>query len=479
MPLPKDSADDILSSVLTQGELAEISTRKMRAELPPEATRWSKNELAEFSTKKVNSVFPPLSSGGQSATVQPVLAKSAHPARESWLRWYSALKKILPVYVAVHLAMFAISCLAFLYINHDFASKIMPVSTLWTQWRHWDTGHYVQIALHGYVKLQDMAFFPLYPALERAGMAVIGDPYIAGLIISNLAALVMFTALYRLVERDFGVERAFYTVLYLAIFPTAFFFNIGYTEATFLCFSTLTFYHIRQGRWWFAALFGFLACLTRPDGMFLAIPFCYEYLRRKWPSEATSLRAFLVRKRIFAFVKAMRFDILICLCIPAGILCVMAYGRVQFGDALAFVHAHSAWGRFMAIPGYNMAKAAWAMYKHGLLSFETMRTSIDLGTDLLLGTLILLSFIGRWRLPPRLWAYGLYALAIYMYLQLFTKSGSFPLESMSRFLLELFPAFIILSAIRRNRLLHLSYFILSLALFFFLASQYATGHWVL
>src|SRR6185312_6848138 len=144
MLLPPDSANDRYSSSLTQGELAEISTRKMRAELPPEATRWSKNELAEFSTKKVNSVLP-VSSGGQG--VQPVLAPSAHPTREGWLRWYSALKKILPVYVAVHIAMLAISCLAFLYNNPDFASRIMPVSTLWTQWQHWDTGHYVQIAL--------------------------------------------------------------------------------------------------------------------------------------------------------------------------------------------------------------------------------------------------------------------------------------------------------------------------------------------
>jgi hypothetical protein len=479
LPLPQDSAGDIYSSALTQGELAEISTRKMRAALPPEATRWSKHEMAEMATHKVSAVLSPLPDVEKSAVLAPVLNKPAHPLRAMGGRWYSALKKILPVYVAIHLGMLAISALSFLYVNHDFASIRMPVATLWTQWRHWDTGYYVQIALHGYIIKRYMAFFPLYPLLERAGMALIGDPYVSGLIISNLAQLVMFTVLYRLLERDFGVERAFHSVLYFALFPTAFFFSIGYTEATFLCFSTLTFYQLRRERWSLAALCGFLACLTRPDGMFLAIPFCYEYLSRKWPAGVTSLRVFLQPKHIFTLIKSIRFNILLCLCIPAGILCFMVYGRYQYGDFLAFFHAHDAWGRFMAVPGYGMFKAAWAMYNHGLLSFTTLRTAIDLGTDLLVGILLFLCFIGKWRLPPRLWSYGLYALAIYLYLQTFVKSGVFPLESMSRFLLEIFPAFLILAHMRKNRLVHLSYLVLALVLFFFLATQYATGHWVL
>jgi len=97
----------------------------------------------------------------------------------------------------------------------------------------------------------------------------------------------------------------------------------------------------------------------------------------------------------------------------------------------------------------------------------------------LIGLLLLLCFIGKWRMLPRLWGYALYALVIYIYLQAFIKSGIFPLESMSRFMLELFPAFILLSNIRRNRLLHFSYLMASLALFFFLASQFAASHWVL
>ncbi|HEY3994146.1 MAG TPA: mannosyltransferase family protein [Ktedonobacteraceae bacterium] len=479
MPLPQDSADPIAPFFLTQEELAEISTRKIRIELSPERAHQSKNELAAIDTKNMNAALSADLANPTDLLIQPALDKPAHPVRDMVSYWYAAFKKIFPVYAAIHVALLAISCLAFLYTDHDFAAKIMPLSTLWTQWHHWDTGLYLQIALHGYVQSTQMAFFPLYPTLERALMTITGDPFTAGLIISNGAELIMFTVLYRLIEQDFGGERAFHTVLYFAIFPTAFFFSIAYTEATFLCFSVLTFYQIRRHRWWSATLFGFLACLTRPDGMFLVIPFCYEYLRNKWPPEATSLRALFSRRLIIALLKSIRFDILICIGIPMGILCVMAYGYYRFGDPLAFFHAHASWGRFMAIPGYNMLKSLWAIYKHGVMSFTTMRSLTDLLPDLIVGTLILLCFIGKWRLPLKLWSYGLYALVLYTYLQIFVKGGDFSLESMSRFLLELFPAFIILSQIRKSRLLHLSYFMLALAVFFFLSTQFATGHWVL
>jgi len=58
---------------------------------------------------------------------------------------------------------------------------------------------------------------------------VVGDPFIAGLVISNVAGLGMLIALYRLVEEDFDSERAYRTALYLSVFPTAFFFSAAYT----------------------------------------------------------------------------------------------------------------------------------------------------------------------------------------------------------------------------------------------------------
>src|ERR1051326_2234845 len=77
-------------------------------------------------------------------------ADQTHSARAPWLKWYAALKHILPVYIAIHLAIFVTSCLAFLFTVKDFSPQGLPISTLWEQWHYWDTSNFSHIALHGY-----------------------------------------------------------------------------------------------------------------------------------------------------------------------------------------------------------------------------------------------------------------------------------------------------------------------------------------
>jgi hypothetical protein len=398
----------------------------------------------------------------------------------SRLKWYAAFKNVLPIYIAVHLAVFATSCLAFLFTVPDFSPRIMNIAALWQQWHYWDTSHYTHIALNGYKELSQAAFFPLYPLLERGGMFVTGDPLIAGLLISNVAELIMFVALYRLIEEDFNGEGAYHTVLYLSIFPTAFFFSAAYTESLFLCLSVLSFYNMRQGRWWLAGVFGFFASLTRPDGMYLLLPFCYEYLRQTWLQQGEPFRLRHSIGQMLRLLKAIRFDILFGLFFPAGVILFMFYGYYRFHDLLAFVHAHAAWSRSLHFPGWGILVAIREISMHGFLSFLTMRTMIDLTADLLVLALIVLSFVGPWKLPKNLWVYGLYAAMLFLYFQLFPKDNTaYPLESMSRFVLEIFPAFITLSRISKYRTLHLSYCMLSGAIFFFLLTQFLTNHWVL
>ncbi len=399
--------------------------------------------------------------------------------KASWRKWVDALKGILPVYIAIHLAIFVIDCLAFLFTIKDFSPQGLPISTLWEQWHYWDTAYFSHIARFGYYQLHVAGFFPLYPILERALMFVTQDSLTAGLIVSNVAELFMFTALYRLVKEDFNGERAYFAVLYFAIFPSAFFFSAAYSESVFLCLSVLSFYHMRHGRWWLAGLFGFLASLTRPDGMFLLAPFCYEYLSRIWIQQGGTARLLFAKDQLVRWVKGLRLNILIGLCIPAGIALYAAYCYVHFHDPLAFVHSHAAWGRTLRFPGWGVLMAIREIRHSSFLSFLTMRTSIDLGSDLLVFVLILSIFIGPWRLPPRMWSYGIYAAVIYLYLQIFPIANTgFPLESMTRFVLEIFPAFIMLARIGKYRTLNLSYCMVSGAVLFFLLTQFLTGHWV-
>ncbi len=188
----------------------------------------------------------------------------------------------------------------------------------------------------------------------------------------------------------------------------------------------------------------------------------------------------LSREQITRLLKGIRFDVLIGLCIPAGIVLYAGYCYYQFHDPLAFVHAHADWNRLLHFPGWGILKSTESLFRDGFLSFLTMRNAIDLGADLLIFTLIALIFIGPWKLPISMWSYGLYAAIIYLYFQLFPIGISlYPLESMSRFVLEIFPAFILLARISKYRTLHLSYCMVSGAILFFLLTQFLTGHWVI
>jgi Gpi18-like mannosyltransferase len=189
-------------------------------------------------------------------------------------KWWTACKEILPIYLATHIAAFVTTCLSVLFIHKDFDWSSSPLSTLWQAWNRWDTGHFISIATLGYTNVVKTAFFPLYPLLIRGLMVAVHNPLIAGLLISDVSGLIALLVLYQLVHEDFGHERALRTVLYLALFPTAFFLMAAYNEALFLCLSLLSFYSMRHSKWWLAGLCGFCACLTRSAGLFLLVRMC-------------------------------------------------------------------------------------------------------------------------------------------------------------------------------------------------------------
>lgn len=383
-----------------------------------------------------------------------------------WMQWYTTLKHVFPIYLATHLTFFVITCLSVLFILKDFSWQALPTYTLWSSWYHWDTAPFTAIATKGYTSYNLTAFFPLYPLLERGLMPVThNNPLIAGLVISNLAGLGIFVVLYRLVSEDFNAAQAERAVLYLALFPTAFYLASGYNESLFIFLALLTLYQLRNRHWWWAGLFGLLASMTRSTGILLVIPFCYEYLRQhqfQW--------------------KALRWNALAGSLIPGGMVLFAIWCYLQYHDPLAFFHAQAIWNRHLAFPGYGIILSIQNIQtSKGILSFQALRNMTDLLPDLFILLFILLSFVGPWRLPRQLWVYDIYALVLYVFLQLFPNGGTglFPLESVGRFMLEVFPAFIVMAAVGKHKTFHMSYLMVSGAVLFFLLTQFLTGHWII
>ncbi len=379
-------------------------------------------------------------------------------------KWGHALWQILPTYVAIRVACIVASALSVLFVLGDFAPQSYALNTIWHTWDHWDTGNFENIALHSYTVPTLTAFFPLYPVLMRFTVPFTHNILVTGLIVSNLASLVMSVVLYQLVYEDVGEEQANRAVLYLSLFPSAFFLVAAYNESLFICLTLLGFYAMRHGQWWLAGAFGLLSCLTRSAGVFLMLPFCYEYLRQhRWQN--------------------IRFDSLGVLLIPGGLIIFGLYCYKHFGDFFIFSRVQSGWFRHLELPWYGIQESIRAILSSsGLLSFQGLHNTMQAGTDLFILGLLLLGLFGPWRFPRSQWSYLIYAFALYLFLNSVPVIGGatppYTLKSMIRFLLEIFPAFIILAKIGKSRFVHMNYLLVAGSIFFFLCTQFLTGHWI-
>jgi hypothetical protein len=383
-------------------------------------------------------------------------------------KWITALIQVSPAYLGIHLAFFIISALSLLFTHGDFDPIKYSLNSLWQSWNRWDTVHFIHIAQKGYDVKLETAFFPLYPLLIKIVAHFIQhSDFIAGLIVSNIALLILLVVLYQLVLEDFDEACAYHSVLYLLIFPSAFFLVAAYSESPFLCFVVLSFYQMKHGRWWLAGFFGLLASLTRSSGILLVIPFLWEYLYQ---------RQFRL--------KSIQGGILAALLIPTGVALFALYCWHRFGNPLEFsvVEAAPGWDRHLNWPWVGIILDVQLIQSTGtILDYVSLRNLLDLIPDVFLLLPLLTAFIGPWRLPYKLWSYVLFGLMFWLFFNLYPRigSGADPLTSQSRYMIEVFPAFIFLAISGKHRTIHACYVMVSSAMLFFMLIQFLSGHWIL
>jgi Gpi18-like mannosyltransferase len=125
--------------------------------------------------------------------------------------------------------------------------------------------------------------FPLYPVLIR--LIAIDLSYnslsAAALIISNICSLIALVYLYKLAKLDYSDGVAQKAVLFLSIFPTAYFLAAPYTEGLFFALTISSLYYARQSKWPLAGVLGFLAALSRIGGLLMLPILLVEYLHQR------------------------------------------------------------------------------------------------------------------------------------------------------------------------------------------------------
>lgn len=371
--------------------------------------------------------------------LRPVFASNPAPAVFAWSRG----------------AVWAVAIFAFLVFQRNTDPRVAywdrfhntrDLGYVTDVWARWDSVFFLQVAKHGYdhTVAATKAFFPLYPTLVGGlGRAFLGHYVLAGLAISLACCLGAFFLLYRIAEARLGADGAHRALVYLAIFPMSLFLGAVYSESLYLLLVLAAFVFAERGEWTRAGLVAGLALLTRSTAVALL------------PTLAVLAWRSPQRRRAFAWLGLA----------PALFAIYPLVLWLEVGDALAFQDAEGLWRRHLSPAGplggiWDGLRAGWAgvrqlvsgshthVYWTAVHGIDPMRAAVENLEGLAFLVLFVALTVVAWR---RFGApYGLFA-ACSLALPLSVPSSWWPLQSMPRFGLVIFPLFLALAAISGAR----------------------------
>ncbi|MGX2993253.1 hypothetical protein JNUCC64_02990 [Streptomyces sp. JNUCC 64] len=220
------------------------------------------------------------------------------------------------------------------------------VLVCWSSWNgksaltllsaRWDSLWYAGVADRGYGStvapgdgrvLSDLAFFPLFPALEKALSQVLPlSPAHAGLLISAVSSLVAAAGVYALVGMFTDHRTALLTVGLWATAPVSVVQSMAYSESLFTAVAVWSLWFALRERWLAAALLACAAGLTRPVGVAVTLGV--------WCAVALA-----VRRRGWSRAKAAALVIS-----PAGQAGYVLWVGLRRGSPFGYLDVQSEWG---------------------------------------------------------------------------------------------------------------------------------------
>lgn len=202
----------------------------------------------------------------------------------------------------------------------------------------WDSYWYLAIVERGYWfssrEMSSAAFLPAYPGLTAAVARLGLSPPAAGVVASVLAFVAALVFAYHYVRELHGPRVALYTLLFVSAFPSAWVFNMVYTEALFCAalFGFLLCY--QRGRYQEAGLLALALPLTRAVGLMVVPAIAADLAWTAWRTKRVPWR------RGWALAGGL-----------AGVLVVgVAYWRIA-GHPLGFLQASRTWPTLTGVGG--------------------------------------------------------------------------------------------------------------------------------
>jgi hypothetical protein len=355
-------------------------------------------------------------------------------------------------------------------ISSDFHGKYpsYDIHMLLYSWLRFDVKSFLNISYFGYRHTPDVAFFPLWPLTQHLVGLLLGNffPnsfYIAGFLLANIFFYFALVLFYCLLAEDFDPELARKALYCLAFAPYAFFYFAGYSEALFLILCLAFFLQLRRGRawnWWLTGLLAYLAVLTRSSGVALALPHLIMYYHNYWRS---SKHSDTYRLQKLGALVPITF-------IPAAILTYMYYLYVIKGSPLIFrVQEETIWYRQFTFPWDTFRLLA-----HSLSFSEVVSSPTIIDLTFVLISLITLT-LGWIRVPRH---YQLFAVALIVFSLSFPSHTIEPFASQPRYMLSIFPIFIIFAVWSNNKHFYRVYMALALTLQMLFTVLFIGNFWV-
>ncbi|MBE3117009.1 hypothetical protein IMZ68_07370 [Candidatus Bathyarchaeota archaeon] len=364
-----------------------------------------------------------------------------------------SLKIAILITLIAKLAVFILGYASAYFTASSMGASTEPLWLLMNQFAKWDSPHYMYIAQHGYVNQGDPAnfivFFPLYPFLVRLITFDFAYANLSGLIISNVSSIFAVVYLFKLVKLDYSDSVAKRAVLYLCVFPTAYFLSAVFTESLFLTLVVASLYYARNGRWGLAGFLGFLAALSRIAGLILLPVLVVEYLyQKKWKIRSSDLRLLWAGLPALGFVVYLVINFVV----TGGFLTFMEVERVHWFQTLDPLGGFA--GALRWAVGRSFPDSLTIGYAQVVFAF--------------LGFMMVLA--GYWfKLRP---SYQVYMLFTWV---LAVSTGFW--ISVPRYVLVMFPMFIVLALISTKKSVAIAIVAVSSIALVFFTWLFATGAW--
>lgn len=366
----------------------------------------------------------------------------------------SNLVKLVLFAIAIKLLVLFIGYLAYASYTQpneelvDF--KLAYLKQIISSFNRGDVGAYMHIAQHGYERRPftsdqqaNWAFYPLWPVALKLGSLLSSKMLLWGILLCNTLFLLAMIFLYKLISLDFDEPIAMLTSVLLIIYPGSYFFSRPGPEALFMLLVVTSFYAAKKNHWLLAGLLASLAVLSRLQGLLLFFCLLYIYYKQ------------------YKLTKTHNPKVLSVLLIPIALLLFMAHLYRLTGNMFASFDIQEAWSQRLSYPFAAMVQ------------FLSQPRIIDYGSWNLTPVSFILVFfavvltIMMIKQPEIPREYLLYTI-----LNLYLVIARNTLQASLRFMLPVFPLFLILALVisKRQLLYNLVFFaFVALHLFYFVS----------